>query len=233
MIEPDLLFKIIETACVAAIGASIGSFLNVCIYRIPIGLTVVQPKRSFCPSCRTQIKAIDNIPVISWLLLRGRCRSCHAPIPVWYFLVELFAGIGSGIAYLKSGLLGAVLFLIVYSLLTYALRIARAGHSSRPRLLALMVVLAGVLYFQREAAPGYDLWKLAVCGLGAISMLYSGYTVPVDKWTQPAVVFAAALGGGWLGALVAAPILILLRKRSADVEDAVLLACLSVGQILA
>ena len=61
MIGSDLLFQSIELACVAAIGASIGSFLNVCIYRIPIGLTVVQPKRSFCPSCHTQVKAIDNL----------------------------------------------------------------------------------------------------------------------------------------------------------------------------
>ncbi len=148
MIGPDLLFQGLLLACVAATGASIGSFLNVCIYRIPIGLSVVQPKRSFCPSCRTQIKAIDNIPVINWLLLRGRCRACHVPIPVWYFLIELFAGIGSGLAYLKSGLLGAALFLIVYSLLTYALRTARAGHSTKPRLLVLLILLAGVLYLQ-------------------------------------------------------------------------------------
>jgi prepilin signal peptidase PulO-like enzyme (type II secretory pathway) len=233
MIGPDLLSQCILVACAAAIGASIGSFLNVCIYRIPIGLTVTKPKRSFCPSCRTQIKALDNIPVISWLLLKGRCRACHAPIPVWYFLVELFAGIGSGLAYLKSGPVGAVLFLIVYSLLTYALRTARAGHSSRPRLLVLMVVLAGVFYFQREAAPGDDLWKLAVSCLGAILILRSGYTVPAGRWTQPAVVFAAALAGGWLGALVAAAVLMLVRKRSTNIEDAILLACLSVGQILA
>ena len=82
MIGPDVLIQGLWLVCVAAIGASIGSFLNVCIYRIPIGLSVVQPKRSFCPSCRAQIKAIDNVPVISWLLLRGRCRACHVPIPV-------------------------------------------------------------------------------------------------------------------------------------------------------
>jgi prepilin signal peptidase PulO-like enzyme (type II secretory pathway) len=229
MIGPDLLSQSILLACIVAIGASIGSFLNVCIYRVPIGLTALKPKRSFCPSCRTQIKAIDNIPVISWLLLKGRCRSCHAPIPVWYFLVELFAGIGSGLAYLKSQFPGAALFLIVYSLLTYALRTARDGHPSRPRFLFLMVALAGILYFHRQAAAVNDLWKLAVCCLSATLMLRSGYTVSADRLTQRAVVFGAALASGWLGAVI----LMLLRKRSPDTRDAILLACLSSGQLLA
>jgi len=233
MIGPDLLFQGLLLACVAAIGASIGSFLNVCIYRIPIGLSVVQPKRSFCPSCRTQIKAIDNIPVISWLLLGGRCRSCHAPIPVWYFLIELFAGIGSGLAYLKSGLLGASLFLIGYCLLTYALRTARSGHTVKPRFLILLGLLAAVLYFQREVVSTNDLWKLGICCLSAVLILRSGYIEPVDGWRQRAVILAAALASGWLGALVAAALFVLYRNRSADTRDAILLACLSIGQILA
>jgi leader peptidase (prepilin peptidase) / N-methyltransferase len=233
MIGPDLLSQSILLACIVAIGASIGSFLNVCIYRVPIGLTVLKPKRSFCPSCRTQIKAIDNIPVISWLLLKGRCRSCHAPIPVWYFLVELFAGIGSGLAYLRSGLLGASLFLIVYALLTYAVRAARAGHSTKPRLLVLLILLAGVLYLQRGTVSRNDLWKISICCLSAVFMLCSGYTVPIGKWPQRAVVFAAALTGGWSGALVAAAIFVVYRNRSPDTKDAILLACLSMGSFFA
>jgi leader peptidase (prepilin peptidase) / N-methyltransferase len=233
MIGPDLLFQGLSLVCVAAIGASIGSFLNVCIYRIPMGLSVVQPKRSFCPACRTQIKAIDNVPVISWLLLKGRCRACHVRIPVWYFLIELFAGIGSGLAYLKSGLLGAFLFLIVYALLTYAVRTARAGHSTKPRFLILLVLLAAVLYFQRGTVSRNDLWKISICCLSAVLMLCSGYSVPVGKWPQRAVVFAAALTGGWLGAPVGAALFVLYRNRSADAKDAILLACLSIGQILA
>jgi prepilin signal peptidase PulO-like enzyme (type II secretory pathway) len=233
MIGPDLLFHGLLLVCVAAIGASIGSFLNVCIYRIPIGLSVVQPKRSFCPSCRTQIKAIDNIPVISWLLLKGRCRACHVRIPVWYFLIELFAGVGSGLAYLKSGLVGASLFLIVYCLLTYALRTARSEHTVKPRFLILLGLLAAVLYFQREAVSTNDVWKLGICCLSAVLILRSGYIELVDRWWQRAVVFAAALASGWLGALVAAAIFVLYRNRSADAKDAILLACISIGQILA
>lgn len=69
-------------------GLIFGSFLNVCIYRMPQGLSVVTP-RSACPQCKTPIRAHDNIPVLSWILLRGRCRNCKAPISPRYAVVEL------------------------------------------------------------------------------------------------------------------------------------------------
>jgi len=69
-------------------GALIGSFLNVVGHRLPLGESVVHPA-SRCPRCATPIKPYDNIPVLSWLILRGRCRACALPIPVRYPLVEL------------------------------------------------------------------------------------------------------------------------------------------------
>jgi leader peptidase (prepilin peptidase)/N-methyltransferase len=69
-------------------GAVIGSFLNVVIRRLPLGESIVFPG-SHCPLCGDPIRATDNIPILSWLLLRGRCRSCREPIPVRYPLVEL------------------------------------------------------------------------------------------------------------------------------------------------
>ena len=72
-------------------GLLIGSFLNVVAYRLPRGESLVHP-RSRCPSCDTQLRAIDNIPVVSWLALRGRCHACGAPISVRYPLVELTTG---------------------------------------------------------------------------------------------------------------------------------------------
>jgi leader peptidase (prepilin peptidase)/N-methyltransferase len=71
-----------------ALGAIIGSFLNVVIHRYPRGESVVFPP-SHCPHCNTHIKAYDNMPVISWMILRGRCRSCREPIHARYPLVEL------------------------------------------------------------------------------------------------------------------------------------------------
>ena len=72
----------------AFLGLAIGSFLNVVIYRVPRGLSIVSP-RSACPTCGAPIKERDNLPVLSWLLLRGRCRNCRSSISTRYPLVEL------------------------------------------------------------------------------------------------------------------------------------------------
>ena len=79
----------------AVLGLFIGSFLNVCIYRLPVeGLSVSNPKRSYCPKCKHAIRWYENIPVLSWaLLLRGRCAGCKAWIPIRYPLVELLTGL--------------------------------------------------------------------------------------------------------------------------------------------
>lgn len=71
------------------LGAVVGSFLNVCIYRMPLDLSVNKPRRSFCPTCKQQLKWYQNIPLLSWLFLRGRCAYCGTRIPSRYFVVEL------------------------------------------------------------------------------------------------------------------------------------------------
>jgi leader peptidase (prepilin peptidase)/N-methyltransferase len=73
-------------------GLAIGSFLNVVIHRLPLGESVVTP-RSRCPKCGHQISGIENVPVISWLALRGKCRGCGAPISIRYPLIELATGL--------------------------------------------------------------------------------------------------------------------------------------------
>ena len=73
-------------------GLLIGSFLNVCIFRMPRDISIIDPPRSHCPNCDAQIRWYDNIPVLSFLLLRGKCRDCKAPISLRYPLVELLTG---------------------------------------------------------------------------------------------------------------------------------------------
>jgi len=70
------------------LGSCVGSFLNVCVYRLPRGMSVLRP-RSRCPRCGSAIQARDNIPVLAWLFLGGRCRNCRGPIPGRYPAVEL------------------------------------------------------------------------------------------------------------------------------------------------
>lgn len=79
-------------AFVLGVGASVGSFLNVCIWRLPRGESVIRP-RSRCPNCGMPILSRDNVPVLGWLLLRGRCRRCAWPIPARYPLVEATVGV--------------------------------------------------------------------------------------------------------------------------------------------
>jgi len=79
--------KIMQYVVVFLFGAVVGSFLNVCIYRIPRGLSIIIPS-SRCPSCNNPIQPRDNIPILSYILLKGRCRACDARIPFKYPLVE-------------------------------------------------------------------------------------------------------------------------------------------------
>jgi leader peptidase (prepilin peptidase) / N-methyltransferase len=84
-------------------GAVIGSFLNVCISRIPEGVSIVAPA-SHCPRCKTPIKAYDNIPILAWLWLGGKCRSCGLPISPMYPLIELTTALLFVACYLDFGL---------------------------------------------------------------------------------------------------------------------------------
>src|ERR1017187_3431284 len=113
----------IESALAFLFGLLIGSFLNVCVYRLPRDLSVVRP-RSFCPSCEKQIAWYDDIPLLSFALLRARCRGCGAPIPWRYPLVELATGLlfgwsvftmGATVEALKYCLFSAIVVTLIAS----------------------------------------------------------------------------------------------------------------------
>ena len=100
-----------------AFGAAVGSFLNVCICRVPERLSVVSPP-SHCPRCDAPIKFYDNIPIVSWFVLLGRCRRCSAPISPEYPLVEAITGLFAVLLFLRFGLTPDF---VVYSVFTAAL----------------------------------------------------------------------------------------------------------------
>lgn len=87
-----------EEVFLILLGLIIGSFLNVLIYRMPIGKSIVKP-RSYCPQCKKPIKFYDNIPVISFIILEGKCRGCKAKISLQYPLVEIFTAFTFWISY--------------------------------------------------------------------------------------------------------------------------------------
>jgi leader peptidase (prepilin peptidase) / N-methyltransferase len=99
-------------------GLIFGSFLNVCIYRLPRDLSVSEPKRSACPHCHSQIAFYDNIPVLSWLILRGRCRHCKEPISPRYLTVEILTALLFLTCYWHFG---ATLATIKYDALSFLL----------------------------------------------------------------------------------------------------------------
>jgi len=99
------------------IGLCVGSFLNVAIYRLPRDLSVNEPKRSFCPHCKTTLPAWQNLPLITWLIQGGKCRSCAAPIAVRYFLVEALTGGLYFAAWYFFPMVSAVLGIILFTIL--------------------------------------------------------------------------------------------------------------------
>jgi leader peptidase (prepilin peptidase) / N-methyltransferase len=110
-------------SAIFVLGLAFGSFLNVCVYRLPRGLSVVRP-RSTCPGCQQLIRSYDNIPVLSWLILRGRCRNCKTKISPRYLFVELLTGaiflacyahFGASLATLKYCALGFLLVGLIFT----------------------------------------------------------------------------------------------------------------------
>lgn len=86
------VYEWVTALVIFGLGACIGSFLNVVIYRVPAGLSVLHPP-SRCPKCLNRLKSYDNVPVLGWLWLQGRCRFCRAPISIRYPIVEAIAGL--------------------------------------------------------------------------------------------------------------------------------------------
>jgi len=138
----------VDTALALAIfafGLVFGSFLNVCIYRLPRGLSIVWPG-SACPSCKQPIQFYDNVPVLSWLLLGGRCRHCRASISSRYLVVEILTGLLFLACYAHWGLTLAALKYCVFGFLLLGLIFADAETMLLPDKMTLPGLALGLAF---------------------------------------------------------------------------------------
>ncbi len=139
--DPNLLF----TAAAFVFGLVFGSFLNVCIYRMPRGLSVVTP-RSACPNCKQPIAAYDNIPVVSWLILGGRCRHCKTPISPRYLGVEVLTGVLFAACAWEFGPSLTALKFVMFSFLLLGLIFTDCENRLLPDLLTLPGFFIGLAF---------------------------------------------------------------------------------------
>jgi leader peptidase (prepilin peptidase) / N-methyltransferase len=135
------------TVIAALLGLAIGSFLNVVIYRVPAGESVVSPP-SRCPRCGNQIRNRHNLPVLGWLMLRGRCYDCGLPISARYPLVEAatglaFAGVTVALVTAGAGVVVVPALVLTAALIT-AVMIVADGHPV-PRPVLLVIAAAAVI----------------------------------------------------------------------------------------
>ena len=168
-------------------GLAFGSFLNVCIHRLPQGLSVVRP-RSACPQCHAPIRAWDNIPVVSWLLLGGRCRDCKAPISPRYVFVELLTGLIFLACWLTFGPTLWTLKFCLFGFLLLGLIFTDAETKLLPDALTLPGLFAGIVFSL----------LVPVDGLAARLMPWLGMRVSAFPWRL------LSLGDALLGAAVGA-----------------------------
>ena len=151
------------------IGLAFGSFLNVCIHRLPLGLSVVRPG-SACPHCKKPIAFYDNVPVLSWLILRGRCRNCSARISPRYLVVEILTGLLFLACYWRFGWTLSTLKYCVFSFLLLGLICTDAETKLLPNRLTLPGLAIGIFF--SLIVPVNDLASQFVPGM--VNMPFSG-----------------------------------------------------------
>ena len=193
MTDPPLLLVAL------LMGLCIGSFLNVVIYRLPLGQSLVSP-RSRCTKCGYELRWYDNVPVLSWALLGGRCRQCRAPISAQYPIVEII----TGLLFVLVVWLTPVGPLLVSRLILVAALVALFGIDLEHQILPNVITLPGIaigLMFSLVAPPG---WKDALLGaaLGA-GVLYgiaaAYYAVRREEGMGMGDVKMLAMVGAFLG----------------------------------
>ena len=132
----------LELLVVTLFGLCIGSFLNVCAYRLPIGKSIVYP-RSSCTSCGRQLTWFDNLPVLSWVVLGGRCRTCNAPVSWMYPAVEIVTALVFVVTYLTYGLTLLGLVRVVFACALIVLFVTDLQHKILPNAITYSGIIMG------------------------------------------------------------------------------------------
>lgn len=168
-------------------GLCIGSFLNVCIYRLPASKSIVHP-RSMCSNCGTLIAAYDNIPVLSYLWLKGRCRHCRIKISMRYPIVELLGGLFALATYFKFGL---TIEALVYYLFFAALLVVTFIDLDH-RIIPNVITLPGIpIGFAASFALPTITYKEALLGI-----LIGGGSLFLVAWIYSLITKKEGMGGG-------------------------------------
>ncbi len=189
-----------------AFGLCFGSFLNVCIYRLPRGKSVVTP-RSACPHCGDLIPLYHNVPVLSWLILRGKCRSCKAPISPRYLLIELLTGLLFLGCYTHFGLTLGMLKCSVLGYLLLGLIFTDAETKLLPDAMTLPGLVLGILF--SLVVPVNDLASRIMPGIVSPAMRSE---ISWRMWSLSDSLLGAAVGASFLYGAAA----IYLRARGVE-----------------
>ncbi|WP_069998223.1 prepilin peptidase [Cellulosilyticum sp. I15G10I2] len=167
-------------------GMIIGSFLNVCIYRIPKETSIVFPG-SHCTNCNHSLGYMDLIPVISFLILKGKCRYCGHKIASRYMLIELLTGVLFGIVYLKFGLSIETIMYAVFAAVLVTLTMIDIDHMLLPTKIIMFGVGVGIVFRVMQAVIYQDMMLVgsavlaAGLGYGLFGMLFYGAKLLLKK----------------------------------------------------
>jgi len=200
---------------VFACGAVVGSFLNVVIYRVPREISVVSQPPSTCPGCGTAIRWFDNIPLLSWLALLGRCRSCKGSISIRYPLVEVASGGLAVLTFLRWGFTPTGFEVLVFAWVSLALGLIDLDFQILPNSMTYPSILFGLLF---SWFGGYTWWLDSLIGALVGAALPIAVIVIYKLWRGVEgmgwgdVKYLAAIGSvvglrGCVGVLVVASIL--------------------------
>jgi leader peptidase (prepilin peptidase) / N-methyltransferase len=224
-------------AIVFIFGAVIGSFLNVCIYRIPRNKSIVKPN-SFCPNCETPIKVYDNIPIIGYILLGGKCRQCGTKISKRYPLIELLTAILYLMFYRKLGLTFELFVTLLFVTLLIAVAFIDLDFQIIPDVLSIGGLVTGLvfaifrpMFLYIDPKFGFlDALYGVLLGGGVLFIIAYGYQLIMKRegmgggdikllamigaFTGFKGVLFSLIGGSIIGTLVGIPLMLIKKENT-------------------